>query len=328
MPHIAITPAAPRPIVETPMMREVRRRMLGKRSLEGRFVTLVGPAGVGKTTTAKWIEATENENADKAVPNSFRVARMTLNTVQVGTGNVEKQVLTAVHSSVVAPLTASASRGLTAQALANNIVQYCQTTNTQLLILDEAGRLCPEALEALTLVLQLAGDGAVPHSLTIALVGMGALPDLIKRIPQVRTRVASTIYFRPYTAIDAHRLLSKVHPFFAQLDVETTEGKEVLNWVHRKSHGLPRLMMRIVDAADTVLADQNQPFSLVALKAAISLDQDDQRRQDEDMESGYATSPMLSEPDAEDEEQELTERSESTRRRAPSKRRRSAGSQS
>ncbi len=326
MPPVAIAPAAPRAIVETPMMREVRLRMLGTRSLEGRFVTLVGPAGVGKTTTAKWIEATENEKADNAEPDSFRVARMTLNTVQVGTGNVEKQVLTAVHSAVVAPLTASASRGLTAQALAHNIVQYCQTTNTQLLILDEAGRLCPEALEALTLVLQLAGDGSVPHSLTIALVGMGALPQLIKRIPQVRTRTAATIYFRPYTASDAYRLLSRVHPFFAQLNLDTKEGQDVLTWVHRKSHGLPRLMMRIVDAADTVLTNQNQPFSLVALKAALSLDQEDQRRQDEDMESGYATSPMLSQPDP--EEEEVTEERESTRRRSPRKGRRAGGSRS
>ncbi len=277
------------PILETPMMREARTRVFAVHHPRGQFVTWYGEAGVGKTTTGEWMEEQCNTDCEAGVTNAFRVARLTVPPSLTGyrAYNPGKKALLAIHNAVLPPKTDSEARWLGVASLAQMVVQQLATTDAQILMIDEAGRLDLPALEAVLLLLNYASDPRFDHPLTIVLIGMHELPINIEQLPQVKSRVADMITFRPYEVREAHELLRQVSPYFAGLDPASAEGKEALTFVIESTGGLVRSMLQLVEKATALAQEARRPMSVLALRAALKMSEEDQERAKEAVISGH-----------------------------------------
>lgn len=273
------------PILETPMMVEARSRLVAAHQPRGQFVTFFGAAGVGKTTTTRWLAHGWDAHADAEAPGAFRARRVTMPPMARVT-NPGKMALLLIRNVLLPPIKWNEARWTTETDLVDLIAHGCVTDDVQVLFVDEAGRLSSEALESLTLLIQHTGDD-VGHPLTVVLVGMHALPTLIQSLPQIGTRVADTILFRPYDRDEAHALLSQVSPYFAALRPGIPEDREVLEFVVAKTRGLPRTMLQLVEKATAFAASHGRGLSRVMLEAALILSEEDYLRAAEDAANGY-----------------------------------------
>ena len=286
--------------LETPLMLEARDRTLAAHRRRGQFVGWFGRSGVGKTTTGEWFKDRCNADADVGVPRAFRAAHFTMPVVRRW-GNPEKQALGALFDGVTeTPLDVRDYRWKSQREIAHLIAQYAVTNNIQMIFIDEAGRLCPEALEGILLFLNMVA--APPYDLpcTIVLIGMHDLPTTIDQLPQVATRVSDTINFRPYTRREAHALLRQVSPYFDALDPDAGEGARALDFVIEKTGGLVRSMLQLVERA-TRLADQfRRPLSMVSIMAVFEMKEHDHRSARDDAAHGYRG--QIDVPSADDNE--------------------------
>jgi type II secretory pathway predicted ATPase ExeA len=170
------------------------------------IVVWTGYPGAGKTTAARWLASTFTGDTQGDPAGSARhalILELGGSTV-VGNG-ADKRLMRALFEEVAGQISEATYRRSTADSLAAMLVEDLRAFGTQLLILDEAGRLSDVALDGITLLRNKAEAVGVP--LSIVLVGMGDLPGRVERIPQLRRRVVDTILFAQSELADVRNML-------------------------------------------------------------------------------------------------------------------------
>jgi hypothetical protein len=259
---------APRPskIVETDLMREVAEAT--KRCVaQGGHLVWTGPSRVGKTTTADRYLTRAINRQHEQTGEGFRALHFHVG--GTGKGDQWKQSLAILYAQAHGvPLTPHQYRRLQPTGLAEQVVMGLQRSNTRLVFIDEAGVLTTDAIKAMTLVGDTAGDMDWPVSLVF--IGMDDLPKKIESSPQVSGRISRYFYFHEYDFTQTKAFLAALHPHFAgaRWDAEKVVEAE---FIQKFCHGLPGKIVSFLGHVDGHLMDIGRELNIQILRGVSQL---------------------------------------------------------
>lgn len=235
-------------IVITPMMKEMINRTLSVHPL-GALVVWYGQSRIGKTTTGRYMANHLNETFDEDDPDTFRAVHYEVGPVPKGSGNEIKR---GIRSLYQAALGAQMDEGFynrnPPEGLAAQLVYGLRRKRIRLIIVDEAGGLSADAIRGMNLVRDTAENEG--WTLTLVFVGMDDLPQKITKYPQLHHRIQEWCYFDQYDIDATWTLLTKLHPYFANLDAKKKAHHEQVEVVHELCSGLPGLIVPFVQLLD------------------------------------------------------------------------------
>lgn len=235
-------------IIVTPMMQEVINRSLSVHLL-GALIVWFGAGRIGKTTTACYLVNWLNKRFDAHEPGSFRAFNYEVGRIAKGSGNEWKQ---AIRSLYQATFGTQMDQGFylrnPPEELARHTVHGLRRIDIQFVIVDEAARLSSEAIQAMSLIRDVAHAQDWP--LTIVFVGKDDLPRLMTKVEHVHKRVLEWCYFTEYSLEDTWTFLTELHPYFASLDAKKADHIEQVQAVHELCTGLPGLMVPLLQQLD------------------------------------------------------------------------------
>jgi hypothetical protein len=139
------------------------------------------------------------------------------------------------------------------EELARHTVHALRRIDIKLVIIDEAARLSTEAIQAMSLIRDIAHGQGWP--LTIIFVGKDDLPRLITKVEHINKRVLEWCYFTEYSLEDTWTFLTELHPYFAGLDPKKAAHIEQIQAVHELCIGLPGLMVPLLQHLDYRLSN-------------------------------------------------------------------------
>lgn len=239
------------------------------------LIVWTGPSRNGKTVTAKWLAKSINDAAE-ADPDGFRAALFEYGGASHAAGNDMKRVMRSVYHAAVAKLDEGLYRQLPSEALALHVVNGLRAKNIQMLMVDEAGLLGVEGLRALVTIRDVAEHHEWP--LSIVLIGMDNLPSDIHRLPQIVRRVHDWYYFEPYSLEDTYELLVGLDRQFADVDLQTTEGRRMIALIHQICGGLPGLLTPFLRKLHFSQASLGEPLSELLLRVTHQMTDTDLKR--------------------------------------------------
>ena len=271
----------PRPsktIVETGMMRYISSAIALAHSTRGQFVVVTGTSGVGKTTTAERITAQINAafDADPDNPDAYR-ARYYIATdhrVQqrkVTTALLQRRVLSEFASQVLHLAVPSDVRAINIEKWMDTIVLGLRQQAVQMVFVDEAGYLPPAAIDCLATLANKSASEAFSHPVTFVLVGMHDLPENVQSLVNLPRRIANWVTFEPCEATEVQQVLAPLDPFFAAIDLQSEEGKEIMEFLQSPEVSGGGLIGLIVPLAERAVAHarvRNVPMDLLQLRVA------------------------------------------------------------
>jgi hypothetical protein len=296
-------PGRPFPVlVETVGMRTAFDRTLSVHG-GGQFAVWTGASRLGKTTTASWGRNRINAAAARpdGDPDAFRAAYLEVGKVGPWGGHAQKQVLRSLFHGLIGKLPEAVYRQSPVEDLAAMIVGGLARDDTQLVWLDEAGRLSVEALDGLCLVVDAAAGADPPHPLTIVLVGMNDLPTKVHTREQLRNRIHEWVHFAPYTHDETWALLAALHPHFALLNPRRRAHQEQVAFVHDLALGRPGLVVPFVRRVVHWARDHGGAIDLTLLRAVHLMMQRDLDRSARDQEAGYPGLGAADDPPEDDD---------------------------
>lgn len=281
--------------IETPAIMEAAARIMSAHSLRGQFVVFTGMSGVGKTTASSYLANEMNEHARNEVPDAFGAKLYVATDLLRSRGDIlQRRVLAEFAQQVLDIQKSGDIRTLDVPALMNEIVAALRMNNVQMVFIDEAGHIPPAGLDHLATLLNFAATRE-QHPLTLVLVGMHDLPANIRTLPQVQRRVTEFVYFQPYDRETALNVLREVHPYFAAVDVTTSEGRELMEFLLRPevSGGLIGHMIPLVERTIEMHKTWGIDFGLKALRVAHLLKHQDFEKGQRDVSRNWASAPKL-----------------------------------
>jgi len=232
----------------TPAMKEVINRSLSVHHLSA-LIVWYGVGRVGKTTTGGYLVDWLNKRFDANDPFSFRGFHYQIGKIIKGSGNEWKQ---AIRSLYQAALQSQMDEGFyirnPPEVLARQTVHGLRRLNIQLVIVDEAARLSPDAIQAMALVRDIADEEG--WTLTIIFIGKDDLPRLMTKVEHVHKRVLEWCHFREYSLDDTWAFLSELHPYFASLNAKKAEHRAQVETVHELCAGLPGFIVLLIQKLD------------------------------------------------------------------------------
>lgn len=262
---------SPSLVIETEIMRYAAEHTRAAHAARGQFVEWTGRSRAGKTTTVHWLANQLNAAYEAGEPDAYRVGVFEAAPIgQCKATDQHKQAVKSIYENTLGRRMDDATyRGDVGQ-MVQMVVYELRAAGYQMVMVDEAGRWAPHALEGAAHVVNAAGNLSPPWPLTLVLVGMHELPLNLRVLPQVENRVQDTVYFRTYTREQAQTFLQALHPFFAALDFETAEGAKVLDYILGRgvTAGLPGLIVTLVERADALCRIRGVPMSFLMLQAA------------------------------------------------------------
>ena len=227
-------------IIETDTMQEVASRTLAVHPVGG-LVVWYGRARIGKTTTARWLVDVIDKAYHPEKLGAFHAKHYEVGQIPRWSGQEMKKGLRSLYHAVIGPLDEGVYRQFPSEDLAIQIVHALRRKNIQLILVDEAGCLALEAIRAFVLVSDKAKEEN--WSLLIVLIGMDNLPEKVTRLEQVEGRIQEWCYFEPYSLDESWKLLSALHPYFAQLDGKKEADRAQVEFIHNQFGGIPGLIV-------------------------------------------------------------------------------------
>lgn len=256
-------------VVVTDMMVEMINRTLAVHVLSA-LVIWYGQSRVGKTTTARHMVDTINQQFDANDPDSFRAVYYEVGEILKGSGNEMKKGIRSLYQATLqCQLDEGFYRSNPTEAIAAQLVYGLRRNRVQLVVVDEAGCLSEDAIRGMTLVRDTAeNDG---YTLTIIFVGMDDLPQKLTRLPQIHRRVKEVCYFSQYSLEETWALLKELHPYFASLNENKPPHRKQVETVHEFCLGLPGLIVAFVQKLEYRLTNYKGEVDAKFLKAVYEL---------------------------------------------------------
>lgn len=258
-------------VVETPLLREVINRSLSVHSLSA-LIVWFGAGRIGKTTAAQYLIEILQKRSEDDQEASFRGVHYTAGKITKGSGNEWKQAIRGLYSAVFG---SQMDQGFYVrnlpEELARHTVYGLRRFNVQLIIVDEAARLSIEAIQAISLIRDVAYESG--WTLTIIFVGKDDLPRLMTKVEHVHKRVLEWCFFKEYSFEDTWDLLAELHPYFAELDARKAQHVEIVQTVHELSAGLPGLMVPLLHQLDYRLKNHSGLIDAKFIRAVHLLTQ-------------------------------------------------------
>lgn len=296
-------PGRPVPVlVETAAMRTALDRTLSVHA-GGQFATWTGASRLGKTTTASWARNQINAAADRddGDPDAFRAAYLEVGKVGPWGGHAQKSVLRSLYHGLIGKMPEAVYRQSPLEDLAAMTVAGLAQDNTQVVWLDETGRLSVDALDGLCLVVDAAAGADPPFPLTIVLVGMNDLPTKVHTREQLKNRIHEWVHFAPYSPDETWKLLAALHPHFAALNSRRRAHQEQVEFVHDLALGRPGLVVPFVRRLAHWARVHGQDIDLTLLRAVHLMMQRDLDRAARDEKAGYPGLGAADDPPEDDE---------------------------
>jgi len=285
------SPHGPRTVV-TPTIREAMQRIFAAHRTRGQMVVMTGKAGAGKTTAALHIVDEVNEAANAESENSFKAEHYVATELRRSRGDALHKRFLAEFARQVLQLTfPSDTRSIDMPALMNGIASGLRRLNIQLVFIDEAGHLPPAALDTLATLINIVATSEA-HPLTIGLVGMHDLPTNVQQLPQVERRVTEFIHFQPLDDKTALKVLHHVDPYFRTLDVESQDGRAVMDYLlspEVSDGGLIGLVVPLAERAASYAKNHGLEMGLLTLKTAFVLKSTDAGRARKEMQRAWGS---------------------------------------
>lgn len=260
------------PIVAlTPKMLDAQDRLFAVHKPRGQFLVLTGPAGAGKTVAALHLADRINTAHAGGALNSFAAAYYVASDWRKPTNSLmlQRMVFLEFAQQVLRLTVPKDTRSVNLPVLKDSIAAGLRLRNIQTVFIDEAGHIPPSGLDHLLALINNVATGE-RHPLTIVLVGMDDLPLNTQVLPQVSRRV-TTVYFTPYDAATVLPILQVVHPFFKTVNLKTTEGAELMEFLLSPSvsrGGLIGYIVPLVEQAAAMAPAMSMPFGLRLLRVA------------------------------------------------------------
>jgi hypothetical protein len=277
-------------LIVTPLMEYAAEHTLPHHRRRGQFVEWTGRSRAGKTMTAKWLYRDVNARYAAGTPKAFRAAYYEAGTIRDATRKaLHKQGIKAVYENVLRiPMDARAYNG-DQSAMARDTVHELRQRDIGMVFVDEAGRMAPGAFEGITHLVNTAGQLDVPWPLTFVFVGMHELPEALRELPQVESRIKDTVNFRGFTREEATEFLRALDPFFARLDPDGAEFAKVLRLVVDSPaiDGLPGHIVDLVERTRDMARIRGTAMSVRLLDATHVLKQREAKRARLDADKGF-----------------------------------------
>jgi hypothetical protein len=255
------------------------------------IVVWSGPAGVGKTRTAAYLQERLARECDGGMPNAFRARHFEIASIS-GSG-AEKRLVRSLYHATLGVLPEGQYRTTPVEDLAGELVEGLQLRRMQMILIDEAGQLSVQALRAICLVRNVAEQMSWP--LTFVLIGMDTLPDKIKSCPQVYRRVHEWCYFQDLTENETSFFLRQVHPHFAA-QTDDAGYRAQVTFVHSTYSGRPGRIIPFLHKLDAFVRDNPDiHVDLTVLKAVEWVTSTDEQRCVDDSNNHYRGQPSLDE---------------------------------
>lgn len=285
----------PSRVVITPEM-EIAFQRIKRVHRQGpcQMAAVVGPSRAGKTTSMLLLADDLNTRCDANEPEACRAIYYVAADYKADRrATLERHVLAQVLSDGLDISVASDVRRLRPEDLRKKILLACRQRNIEIVFIDEAGQIPAEGLAALANLMNTA-QVMFQRRLTIVLIGMDDLPLAIGEQPQVSKRVIDTIMFRPYGPAMAREILAQVEPFFDTLDLETEDGRRVMEFMTSKEvsdGGVLGMMIQLVRKTSEQCRDHGTEFSLRELRMAHLEAARDRNRAIDSAKNGWAPLP-------------------------------------
>ncbi len=267
----------------TGMMKMASRLTLEAHCNHG-LVMWSGGVGRGKTSCAEWMVDELNTQYDPQNPESFRLKHYEIGGIQKWKGRADKVALRSMYHAIVGPMDEGVYRTFPAEAIAEMIVYHMRSIGYQIVFVDEAGRLCLEALDALVLVSNTAGIMGWP--LTIVIIGMDDLPIKITLNKRIYSRVYQKVCFQPYSMNETWDLLAALEPHFDNLrrdNKQAKQAKEQVALIHELCGGNPREITSFISRFAGIRREHTDMDIMVAIRSAHQQPTREENRIREDM---------------------------------------------
>jgi hypothetical protein len=249
-------------IIQTGMMLEMINRTS---AVHPGHSLWYGAARVGKTTTAQFMVQKIAEAYDPQNPHAYRAVHYEVGGIEKWTGNEIKKAIKSLYYATLGKIDEGVYRHDPAESLATQLVHGLRRKNIQVIFVDEAGTLSLEAIRGMVLVGDVARN--MNHPLSLVFIGMDDLPTKVEQLPQVRERVVEWCYFEAYSLKETAKLLSRLHPHFAELDLDNPNDYEQIEFVYEMFGGLPGLIVPFLKKLDRYQKEECEQITLKYLRA-------------------------------------------------------------
>ncbi len=232
-----------RKIVETTMMREAVNKTVGLHPSGGTI--WCGPSGIGKTVTARHLVEKISRGAF-ADPTHEALNAVHYHAGEItADGNVMKKAIKslyegAIRKSLDRPIyLTSTSEGLAAVA-----VQALHAKNIEMVLVDDANLLLPDAIRAMMFVADIASHSG--YKLSLVFIGDETLPIKVKSIPSLLNAASNWFYFEGHGLEETWKILTELHPYFRTLDRNDERHVEQVKYIHEVIGGYPGHLVRFL----------------------------------------------------------------------------------
>ncbi len=222
-----------------------------------------GAPGVGKTVAAEQLALECNQEADEGVEGAYRAHYFhTGGDVDRTSGRQMKRGIYTAYEQLVDELSSGELRQRSETSLATEIVEHVRLTNTQLLIIDEAGTKTAPEIRGLALISDIAREKCFPFS--ILLVGMDDLAAKMTSLPVLTSRTRSMQTFRSWAQKDALAYIMSRAPILAGLYAEKCPGTNtLLQIVLRETKCAPRDIETLLPEIEKRLSKRPNPKKVI-----------------------------------------------------------------
>ena len=226
-------------IIETEQMRRVIARTMAVHRGSA-LLPWIGRSRLGKTTTARYLNNQINENFVSEDPRAFRSVHYEAGEIGSWAGFDQKKGIRSLFHACVGRLDEGLYRQSLPEDLARQLVYALKKKRIQMIFVDESGNLSIDAIRGMV----LARDTAELENwtLTLVFIGMDDLPVKMVSLPQIYNRTDEWCYFEPYSLEETFKLLGKLHPHFASLNLNKREDREQVEFIYEQFGGVPGLL--------------------------------------------------------------------------------------
>lgn len=222
-----------------------------------------GDPGVGKTIAAEQLAYECNRDADAQRPGSYRAFYfVTGGDVERSMGRQMKSGIYTVYEQMLGELTGGELRSRSETSLAEEIVHHVRLTNTQLIIVDEAGTKSASEIRGLALISDVARRNEFPVSLL--LVGMDDLAAKMSSLEVIKSRTRVTVAFQRWEEEEALSFILARSQLIADAYAGRTSGLPLmLQSILKFTQCRPREIETLLPEIDKRLARHGDPVRTI-----------------------------------------------------------------
>jgi Cdc6-like AAA superfamily ATPase len=236
-------------IVETKMVKEIISRTLDCHTYGGGGAVWYGKAGIGKTTTTRHLTDKVNQHAASGEPSSFRAVHYHVGEISAISGNAMKQAIKSLYQAALGrTLDTGVYRSSLPEELAIMLARELQANKIEMIFIDDADVLSPNAIRGMMLVIKIAED--MGWRLSLVFIGDELLLLSFHKVPPIFRRISEWCYFGEYGLEETWEILAELHPHFRSLDRHNEGHINQIKFIYEMIGGFPGPLVRFIQRMD------------------------------------------------------------------------------